>query len=499
LLPATRLPHVTDRHLLVSHSHLTSQLDEISSLISKMLVSDFLSVLLQRVDRAAKRSRAAMKAAAALPQLEDVKEGVSSGAPAAGDSMAGADAEESRLSDAEDEVLLDDDDMEETPEDFYERLVPLLQGIVQQGCGDVISQYWSKLETRLRTIVKETVLGFLDEQRATRASEQGAPPSPAARNALQLASWGDALRELNFDVWIKLLDRLFARLLSILRALVASRDTIAILLEPLRGDATSAATTEEDAGGPCGEAITSVAEEAAVSPPSANHGMSSSAVRGSGGMDAGTGDDDEMEGFREEDPAHLESEDVEADLSELDASKTGASLAGAASPEPGEGASSFQRPALRKPSVAGLARLSTRTSASDLEEKAQWARLSADNKVAIEKAVEEIHQRCSKLIQARSRDGADTGLASSSFIVYYHKSDSFISKSEEVSGQSNALLRGTLQGQARAFLEQFHARQTEKLRMILNNEHWIPVGSRGERGGGRGGIGGDRGSGEGQT
>lgn len=205
-------------------------------------------------------------------------------------------------------------------------------------------------------------------------------------------------------------------------------------------------------------------------------------------MDAGNDDDDEMEGFREEDPAHLESEGVEADLSELDASKTGASPAAAALREQGEETSS-QTPALRKSSVAGLARLSTRTSASDLEEKAQWARLSADNKAAIEKAVEEVHQRCSKLIQARSRDGADTGLASSSFIVYYHKSDSFISNSEEVSGQNNALLRGTLQGQARAFLEQFHARQTEKLRMILNNEHWIPVRRCGKGtsfGGGRG-------------
>jgi len=93
----------------------------------------------------------------------------------------------------------------------------------------------------------------------------------------------------------------------------------------------------------------------------------------------------------------------------------------------------------------------------------------------VEKALEEIHQRCSKLIQARSRDGADTGLAASSFIVYFQKAHAFVRNTETLCDYNNTLLRGTLLSQARNFLDQFHTRQCEKLRMILNNEQWVSV------------------------
>lgn len=461
------------------HSHLTYQLDEIVNVITKMLESDFLSILLERID-----------SVGAAPDLS------------------GTDAESK-----EEELAV-----------LSERLQPLLQGLVQQNRTDILGVYWTQLETRLRSIIKDTVLGFLAEQ-SEKVGGAGAHPAAAngggvsvgattgSKTSQQLASWGDALRELNFDVWMALLDCIFARLLAVLQVQVESRDAVAKLLRALQTEMGGVDPGPPPvAGGSGGTTAKSTAVSAALRPSSPRKFVSvaesasesqltsptelsphhHSEGNGSAALDAANvGDVNDallMEGLRESDPAHLDADVGDVDLRELDEAPTSDRTdAGVASPTANSTASSAGAGSSKQRGTAAAATTTTATGTASTNQgrgaaaeggaRVQWSRIYADNNAVVERALEEVHQRCSKLIQARSRDGADTGLAASSFIVYFQKAHAFVRASETLCNASNALLRGTLLQQAKAFLDQFHTRQCEKLRMILNNEQWVPVGN----------------------
>lgn len=85
------------------------------------------------------------------------------------------------------------------------------------------------------------------------------------------------------------------------------------------------------------------------------------------------------------------------------------------------------------------------------------------------------HVRCAKLLSARVKDGADAALTASQFIELFQISHAFVQASEQAVGSSFPELRGALLAQAKRFLDKFHARQREKLLMILSNENWSQV------------------------
>lgn len=622
------LPPACSFSTAMNNRHLTLQLEEIAGLITKMLENDFLTALLERVD-----------AVSSLHAAE-------------------ADSQTDNEAEAKKEELMV----------LADRLLPLVQGLIQQEHNEIFSLYWQQLESRLRTIIKDLVLSFLAEQSEQKRAETAAvaalpphaapakmansgqhgsgtnatpggaapasfsaaklagsqanstpapngsvaPASVASANAppanpattasaatastgsgiyttklgstsQQLASWGDTLRDLNFDVWLALLDRIFARLLAVLRVLVESKEVAARLMKTVQNDllgnqgaqasgsllgprtnvdSDNVSAEQEGVGSPASslplspsassaaaageEAAMAVAAAKASSVAAASSSSAILAARESneaganGALQPATsgrpsltsegrvgeaqsptdpGEDAHnrpalastaqmIEGLRESDPAHVEGVLDDVDLNELDgggAASASTHSAAARSRQGPDSNSEGKRPSdvgevaspgQRQPAVAsgsGSAVAADKTSASgtanvffpaagggprlstEAGPRVQWARLQADNAAAVEKALEEVHQRCSKLIQARSRDGADTGLAASSFIAYFQKAHAFVRASEALCNCSNALLRGTLLSQARAFLDQFHARQCEKLRMILNNEQWNAV------------------------
>ncbi|KAL8589719.1 hypothetical protein ACOMHN_027227 [Nucella lapillus] len=82
------------------------------------------------------------------------------------------------------------------------------------------------------------------------------------------------------------------------------------------------------------------------------------------------------------------------------------------------------------------------------------------------------HDRCVKVMTARSKDGFLERLSSSEFVNLSREVESFMSETERVCGRASVSLRGSLQSQANKFVTRFHEERKTKLSLILDNERW---------------------------
>ncbi|XP_078674296.1 vacuolar protein sorting-associated protein 54-like isoform X2 [Branchiostoma floridae x Branchiostoma belcheri] len=89
------------------------------------------------------------------------------------------------------------------------------------------------------------------------------------------------------------------------------------------------------------------------------------------------------------------------------------------------------------------------------------------------------HDRCLKLLMARSKDGFLERLTSSEFVQLSRAIEGFVKDCEEVCGRRSTSLRGGLQSQANRFVNRFHEERKTKLSLILDSERWkqtdVPV------------------------
>ncbi|XP_035680170.1 vacuolar protein sorting-associated protein 54-like isoform X2 [Branchiostoma floridae] len=89
------------------------------------------------------------------------------------------------------------------------------------------------------------------------------------------------------------------------------------------------------------------------------------------------------------------------------------------------------------------------------------------------------HDRCLKLLMARSKDGFLERLTSSEFVQLSRAIEGFVKDCEQVCGRRSTSLRGGLQSQANRFVNRFHEERKTKLSLILDSERWkqtdVPV------------------------
>lgn len=82
------------------------------------------------------------------------------------------------------------------------------------------------------------------------------------------------------------------------------------------------------------------------------------------------------------------------------------------------------------------------------------------------------HDRCVKVITARSKDGFLERLSSSEFVALSREVEKFVTDCETISGRRCMSLRFSLQSQASKFVNRFHEERRTKLSLILDNERW---------------------------
>lgn len=82
------------------------------------------------------------------------------------------------------------------------------------------------------------------------------------------------------------------------------------------------------------------------------------------------------------------------------------------------------------------------------------------------------HDRCVKVIVARSKDGFLERLSSSEFVMLSRTVENFVTDCELTCGRRSTSLRLSLQSQATKFVNRFHEERRQKLSLILDNERW---------------------------
>ncbi|KAK3092497.1 hypothetical protein FSP39_003642 [Pinctada imbricata] len=87
-------------------------------------------------------------------------------------------------------------------------------------------------------------------------------------------------------------------------------------------------------------------------------------------------------------------------------------------------------------------------------------------------ACDHAHDRCVKVIVARSKDGFLERLSSSEFVSLSREVENFVNDCESLCGRRSTSLRCSLQSQATKFVSRFHDERRTKLSLILDNERW---------------------------
>ncbi|CAG2224244.1 VPS54 [Mytilus edulis] len=82
------------------------------------------------------------------------------------------------------------------------------------------------------------------------------------------------------------------------------------------------------------------------------------------------------------------------------------------------------------------------------------------------------HDRCVKVIVARSKDGFLERLSSTEFVQLSRTVENFVTDCEFTCGRRSTSLRLSLQSQATKFVNRFHEERRQKLSLILDNERW---------------------------
>ncbi|OCT79700.1 hypothetical protein XELAEV_18026507mg [Xenopus laevis] len=82
------------------------------------------------------------------------------------------------------------------------------------------------------------------------------------------------------------------------------------------------------------------------------------------------------------------------------------------------------------------------------------------------------HDRCSKFLLARAKEGFLEKLNSAEFVSLSRAVEAFVLDTEKICGRRSMSLRGALQSQANKFVNRFHDERKTKLSLLLDNERW---------------------------
>ncbi|CAL4068333.1 unnamed protein product [Meganyctiphanes norvegica] len=85
------------------------------------------------------------------------------------------------------------------------------------------------------------------------------------------------------------------------------------------------------------------------------------------------------------------------------------------------------------------------------------------------------HDRCAKLLHARSRDHGLDKMKASEFLTLSRIIETFVVDTEKVCGRKSTTFRMGLQGQATRFVSRFHEERDARLKLNLGSERWRPV------------------------
>uniref|UniRef100_A0A6A7FVS6 Vacuolar protein sorting-associated protein 54 n=1 Tax=Hirondellea gigas TaxID=1518452 RepID=A0A6A7FVS6_9CRUS len=85
------------------------------------------------------------------------------------------------------------------------------------------------------------------------------------------------------------------------------------------------------------------------------------------------------------------------------------------------------------------------------------------------------HDRCAKLLHARSRNNGLAKMSVKEFMALSGVIEGFVSATERICGKKSSPFRMGLQGQCVVFVQRFHTDREGRLRANLSNERWKPV------------------------
>lgn len=85
------------------------------------------------------------------------------------------------------------------------------------------------------------------------------------------------------------------------------------------------------------------------------------------------------------------------------------------------------------------------------------------------------HDRCAKLLHARSREHGLDKMTASEFLTLSRIIEDFVADTEKVCGRKSTSFRMGLQGQATRFVGRFHEERDERYKLNMNNERWRAV------------------------
>ncbi|XP_042889930.1 vacuolar protein sorting-associated protein 54-like [Penaeus japonicus] len=85
------------------------------------------------------------------------------------------------------------------------------------------------------------------------------------------------------------------------------------------------------------------------------------------------------------------------------------------------------------------------------------------------------HDRCAKLLHARSRDHGLDKMTASEFLALSRIIEDFVADTESVCGRKSTSFRMGLQGQATRFVSRFHEEREARLKLNLSSERWRAV------------------------
>lgn len=85
------------------------------------------------------------------------------------------------------------------------------------------------------------------------------------------------------------------------------------------------------------------------------------------------------------------------------------------------------------------------------------------------------HDRCAKLLHARSRDHGLDKMTASEFLTLSRIIEEFVADTEKVCGRKSTSFRMGLQGQATRFVARFHEERDARYKLNMNNERWRAV------------------------
>ncbi|XP_059162302.1 vacuolar protein sorting-associated protein 54-like [Physella acuta] len=102
----------------------------------------------------------------------------------------------------------------------------------------------------------------------------------------------------------------------------------------------------------------------------------------------------------------------------------------------------------------------------------EYDKAQSNLKLMLHAVCDYAHDRCVKVINARSKDGFLDRLSSAEFVSLSRSIESFVTDTEQVCGRKSMSLRGVLQTQANKFVARFHEERKNKLSLILDNERW---------------------------